>query len=620
MKRSKYFPLFFVLLLCLLLTTPCKKAIYVPSEGDIIQLSADTTIMVPGATITITVTGVKSTGSPMPDNTLVLLSADSGEFLNPQGVKTVAVRLTSGKATAKYRADENFTGEEVTITAQSGTAVVSPEALVITIRSVAVATLFMTADTLSLPPSGGTAQIEVTAYDSQQDVVVGEKIFLETTAGTLTPESPIISDDDGKITAALTTTEAATVTATYKEITNSILIDVGINVAPVAGFEFSPQNPTNGDTIYFTSTSSDEEDGTGITHSWVFGDSTSSTEVNPTHVYPTVTEDTEFKVVLTVTDSEGKTASVAQSVTITLVPNELPVADFIFSPENPGIGNAVYFTSLSTDSDGTIESYEWNFGDGSFSSAENPIHTYSPAEPAIFNIKLTVTDDQGGTGTVTQQITVGNYDNVAPTAAFAWSPEEPVEGGTVRFTSTSIDEDGTVVSYYWELGDNTTSTKQNPTHVYNSAGTFQVTLTVTDNGGLTGTVTQPVTVIAETNEPPVAAFTYSPKDPKDGDTVWFNASSSTDSDGTIVEYQWDFGDGVTFTGTTINASHTYYVTKEETYTVTLTVVDDDGDQGTVSQEITVAVPEAGTSNHNRHSGIRPHRPLEGDRAAVGRIK
>jgi PKD repeat protein len=500
MKQFQYnrYILFSLLICIALLTTPCKKAIYVPAEGDVIQLQAETTIIAPGESVIITITGIKASGQAMPDNTLVVLSADSGKFLDPVGDLTTAVRLISGKAEATYQADEDFTGESVTITAQSGTAVVSPEQLVITIQSVAIAQLFMTADPLTLPPSGGTTEITVIAYDSQLDVAAGEKILLETTAGTLTPPSPIVSDSDGKVVVTLETTEAASVTASHQEITNTIEISLEVNEPPTAAFEFSPQNPVMGDTVYFISTSSDS-DGTIVSHAWNFGDGTTSNEENPTHQFPVTDEEKEYQVVLTVTDDGGTEVSVAQTVPFALVEQVDPVADFTFAPENPDIGETVQFTSLSTDEDGTIEAYQWYFGDGTSSTEENPQHRYNIDEAAVLTVQLTVTDNDGNTADITKEITVGNIDN----------------------------------------------------------------------------------------QPPVPDFAFSPQDPKNGDTVYFNAAASTDSDGTIVSYSWDFGDGTVGSGETVE--HIYYVDTETTFTVVLTVTDNDGSTAAVSKEITVTV-------------------------------
>ena len=173
-----------------------------------------------------------------------------------------------------------------------------------------------------------------------------------------------------------------------------------------------------------------------------------------------------------------------------------------------------------------------------------------------------------------------------PSASFTYSPESPEYGETVTFdASGSSDTDGTIVNYIWDFGDGSAGTGMTTTHAYASVGTYVVTLTVTDNDGLTDTATKDVVVIATGVEltPPVASFTYSPESPEEGKTVTFDASGSSDTDGTIVSYSWDFGDENTATGET--TTHSY--ASAGTYGVTLTVADNDDLTGTATKEITV---------------------------------
>src|SRR2546426_1044878 len=169
--------------------------------------------------------------------------------------------------------------------------------------------------------------------------------------------------------------------------------------------------------------------------------------------------------------------------------------------------------------------------------------------------------------------------NQPPVAAFTSSCTQL----TCSFTSTSSDPDGTIASYAWTFGDGATATTQNPSHPYTAGGTFPVTLTVTDNQSATGSVSHPVTVTAPPppNQPPVAAFTSSCTQL----TCSFTSTSS-DPDGTIASYAWTFGDGAT--ATTQNPSHTY--TAGGTFTVTLTVTDNQSATGSVSHPVTVTAP------------------------------
>lgn len=150
---------------------------------------------------------------------------------------------------------------------------------------------------------------------------------------------------------------------------------------------------------------------------------------------------------------------------------------------------AVSFTgSASADPDGDALTYSWQFGDGGTSTAANPSHTYSAA--GTFAAVLTVTDPSGATGSASVSITVTASPllNLAPTATFTVSPTAGVAPLTSNFDgAASSDPEGGPLTYAWSYGDATANgVGVSATHVFNSAGTFVVTLTVTDNAGLTG--------------------------------------------------------------------------------------------------------------------------------------
>lgn len=176
--------------------------------------------------------------------------------------------------------------------------------------------------------------------------------------------------------------------------------------------------------------------------------------------------------------------------------------------------------------------------------------------------------------------------NAAPTAAFT----AEATALSVAFDATgSTDPDGTVASYAWDFGDGTTGTGATPSHPYAAAGSYQVGLVVTDDdGAVSAPVVRTVAVTAAPvpNQPPVASFTTAPT----GLSVAFDGTGSSDADGTVASYAWDFGDGDTATGPT--AAHDYDATG--TYTATLTVTDDDGATATASRSVAVTAPAAVT--------------------------
>jgi PKD repeat protein len=169
-----------------------------------------------------------------------------------------------------------------------------------------------------------------------------------------------------------------------------------------------------------------------------------------------------------------------------------PTADFSYSCNEL----ACTFTDLSGDSDGSVVSWLWTFGDGGTSTAQNPSHTY--AADGDYTVTLLVTDNEGATDSVAQTVSVtGPVANLPPTADFSFACTEL----SCSFTDLSDDTDGTVVSWLWTFGDGGTSTIQNPSHTYPADGDYSVTLLVTDNEGATDTATQTVTVSTGGGEP-----------------------------------------------------------------------------------------------------------------------
>ena len=153
------------------------------------------------------------------------------------------------------------------------------------------------------------------------------------------------------------------------------------------------------------------------------------------------------------------------------------------------------FTDHSSDQDGTVSSWSWDFGDGDGSTESSPAHAF--AGEGGYTVTLAVTDDDGATTSTSRTITVSG-ENIVPTADFTSS----CTGLVCDFTDRSADPDGDVVGWSWTFGDGATSTARNPSRTYASEGTYDVKLTVTDNGGATQEHTTSVTVVSAPPPPP----------------------------------------------------------------------------------------------------------------------
>lgn len=188
-------------------------------------------------------------------------------------------------------------------------------------------------------------------------------------------------------------------------------------------------------------------------------------------------------------------------ITLGSVQNQPPTANFSFTPAEPKVDEEISFKDESTDPDGAsdIVSWEWDFGDGTKSTEQNPKKKYS--QKKVYDVKLTVKDRAGLSSFIVKKVPVGV---VPPKADFSFSPTSPEVGDEVQFTDKSTD-DGQIVSRQWDFGDGTTSTEQNPKKKYAQPGTFRVKLTVRDNDGAESIAEKSITVKAS-SKPIISVF------------------------------------------------------------------------------------------------------------------
>lgn len=356
---------------------------------------------------------------------------------------------------------------------------------------------------------------------------------------------------------------------TYSYLTDGIAGGALPSLQAIVG---GPYSGTTNLAVQFDGSASAVPGGTISAYQWNFGDGGTGSGVTPTHIYSAAGT---YTITLTVTDNNGAKASALGVATI-VPPNQPPVAN-AGGPYNAPSGTAIQFSGNSShDPDGTIVSYEWNFGNGGTASDASPSHAYSL--PGNYNAVLTVTDNSGATSTGSATVTIANR----PPQANAGGPYSGPKQTSIQFQGgASIDPDGSIVSYAWNFGDGNTGSGVAPNHSYTSIGNYTVSLTVTDNLGSTSSIT----TTANINTAPIAnaGGSYTGLS---GSAVQLNGSASNDTDGSIISYQWNFGDGSTGSGE--SPLHVY--SSVGTYVVTLTVVDNMGAWTNASAVATITSP------------------------------
>ena len=236
--------------------------------------------------------------------------------------------------------------------------------------------------------------------------------------------------------------------------------------APVAAFSAHQTSGYAPLKVAFT----DKSTGTHTSYKWSFGDGTYSTVKNPAHTY---TKAGNYTVSLKVSNAAGNN-TVTKSNYIVVNALKAPVAAFSAHSTSGYVPLKVAFTDRST---GIHTSCKWSFGDGTYSTAKNPVHKYTKA--GNYTVSLTVSNAAGN-----NTVTKSNYIVVnalkAPVAAFSAYPISGKAPLKVSFIDKSI---GVHTSCKWSFGDNSFSTEKNPVHKYTKAGNYTVSLKVSNAAG-----------------------------------------------------------------------------------------------------------------------------------------
>jgi PKD repeat protein len=297
--------------------------------------------------------------------------------------------------------------------------------------------------------------------------------------------------------------------------------------------------------------------------------------------------------------------AVVREVLIRLVPQGIllpqpysPVARFSVSPTTPGEDQDVIFDASSstasclpdpadpnnaskcTPTSGAISSFQWDFGNGQTGSGQRVTTRF--ATRGTYSVKLVVTNDRGLSNSASQNVTISGVAN--PTASFELSPVGPGVNQQVFFdaNASQASPGRTISRYDWNFGDGVFGNGVTESHRFSRAGSFQVTLTVTDSAGKTGTVSKSITVGNTIG--PTAQFTVSPATIAAGQVAFFDGTVSTATPGrTITRYEWNFGDNAIVEGARVE----YRFVRAGSFTVTLTVTDSNGATDTETKTVTV---------------------------------
>jgi PKD repeat protein len=341
----------------------------------------------------------------------------------------------------------------------------------------------------------------------------------------------------------------------YKSITGSRLSDYfplvipkpPAPVLPVAKFS---SNNTSGNVplnVAFTDTST----GTPTKWNWNFGDGTYSTVHNPVHTYSAAGN---YAVTLTVSNAAGSNTTTKSNYIKVTLPVQIPVVSFWGSRTSGNVPLTLTFTDAST---GSPTEWNWNFGDGTYSTVQNPRHIYS--EAGNYTVTLTASNEAGsGTKARPEYIKV-TVPIQKPVSDFSSNVTSGITPLNVAFTDKST---GKPTEWNWSFGDGIYSPVKNPEHAYSKEGNYTVSLTVKNTAGSNTTTKSNYIKATLPVQKPVVSFWGSRTSGTAPITIGFTDAST----GSPTFWKWSFGDGTY--STVQNPRHIY--SKAGTYSVTLT--------------------------------------------------
>ncbi len=398
------------------------------------------------------------------------------------------------------------------------------------------------------------------AVNSNEPVATYLWNFGDGTTSTAATPTHVFPTGSYDITVTITTASGCTATTT---------VSAGIiaSTKPQANFSATPRDACAKETIMFTDLST----GTVTGWHWDFGDGGTSTEQNPSYVY----SDTGYFHITLIVDNNGCKDTLRIQNYIHINP---PIAAF-----NIVNDCATHFTKSFIDESIGADEWHWDFGDGSTSTLQNPVHTYT--QTGNYTVTLTVVNHRTGCDYTTPKTLI-----VADERALFTSADQVLCRNTsTQFTATSQNANPMITGYSWDFGNGTTATGNPATATYTTAGTYAVRLIISDPNGCLDTLIRNNYIAVYG---PTADFTPSTPGSCLMTDITFNDQSVPDATHPINQWSWDYGDGITENLTAPPFVHGY--TTSGIFSVKLKVTDTYGctDSITKVNLLTISNPEA----------------------------
>ncbi len=454
-------------------------------------------------------------------------------------------------------------------------------------------TVTLPTNSVSLSGSGSDADGTIASY--QWTKISGPSAYTLASPGSAS--TGVSGLAQGVYTFQLTVTDNGGAIGTS---TVQITVNAAANIPPTAnaGSNQTITLPTNSVSL---SGSGSDADGTIASYQWTkISGPSAYTLASPASASTGVSGLAQgvYTFQLTVTDNGGAIGTSTVQITVNAAANIPPTANAGSNQTITLPANSVSLSGSGSDTDGTIASYQWTMISGpatyNIVSSSSPVTGVSGLVQGVYQFQLTVTDNDGATGTATVQVTVNAAANIPPTANAGSNQAITLPTNSVILSGSGSDADGTIASYQWtKISGPSAYTMASPGSASTGVsglvqGVYQFLLTVTDNDGAIGTSTVQITVHAAANIPPTANAGTDISINLPANSVSLTGSGS-DADGTISSYQWTKISGPSaFTIVSPNSAATAVSgLVQGVYQFQLTVTDNQGEIGTATVQVAV---------------------------------